>query len=61
MPASVRMKPARAATKLVPASCPMAGGKIMLPAPKKMAKRVRETESSCLGLSFFIKEFLCTT
>ena len=45
----------RAGAKLDPASWPMAGGKIMFPAPKKMANRVRETERSCLRLSFFIK------
>lgn len=54
MPASVVTNPARAGAKLDPASWPMAGGKIMFPAPKKMANRVRETERSCLRLSFFI-------
>ena len=58
MPASVVTNPARAGAKLDPASCPMAGGKIMFPAPKKMANRVRETERSCLRLSFFHSEFL---
>ena len=35
-------KPIIAGVKLVPADAPMIGGKIRLPAPKNMEKRVRE-------------------
>ena len=53
IPASVTMKPNSAQKKFVPACWPMAGGKIIVPAPKNIANNVIEIDNICKKFSFF--------
>ena len=53
-PTPVVRKPSIASGVLVPAACPRAGGKIRLPAPKKMENIMKPMVSS----SLFLNEFM---
>ena len=56
MPASVRMKPARAARKLSPASWPMAGGEDHVSRPEKDGKQGQGDGEELVEVEFFQRE-----
>ena len=57
IPTSLKTKPSKAIGALVPACCPMEGGKIIFPAPKKIAKIMQDIPAICDNDSFFISLF----